>query len=140
MNNNFCAFILSHGRPDRVKTYKTLRKSGYSGRIIIIVDNEDKTINRYIDNFGEKNVFVFDKKYMSKTFDEADNFKNRKSIVYARNYCFILAKELGIKYFIQLDDDYYWFGHRGVKGAITTKKLDLIFNYLYKDIKILFSL
>ena len=29
-----------------------------------------------------------------------------RAIVYARNACFDLAKDLGITYFIQLDDDY----------------------------------
>ena len=41
-----------------------------------------------------------------------DNQDNRKAIVYARNACFELARELGYKYFIELDDDYYYFGHK----------------------------
>ena len=43
----FCAFILSHGRPDKVYTYKALQASGYTGDIIILCDNEDKTIHQY---------------------------------------------------------------------------------------------
>ena len=106
MLNNFVAFILSHGRPDNVRTYDTLKKHGYTGKIIILIDNEDKTSKQYIQKYGEKNVIIFDKKMQSKKFDQADNFDDRRSIVYARNVCFDVAKYLQIKYFIQLDDDY----------------------------------
>ena len=108
MDNNFAAFILTHGRADNVITYETLKKTGYTGKIYIVIDNEDKTSKDYYDRFGDK-VVVFDKKKISETFDEADNFNDRRSIVYARNACFDIAKKLGIKYFIQLDDDYTTF-------------------------------
>ncbi len=29
MRDDFCAFILTHGRPDKVLTYRTLRRAGY---------------------------------------------------------------------------------------------------------------
>ncbi len=108
MDNNFAAFILSHGRPDNVVTYQSLIKTGYTGKIYIIIDNEDKTSQEYYDRFGDK-VIMFDKKKIAETIDEADNFDDRRSIVYARNACFNIAKDLGIKYFIQLDDDYTTF-------------------------------
>ena len=44
LNKNYAVFILSHGRPDNVITYQTLRKCGYTGRIFIIVDDEDKMV------------------------------------------------------------------------------------------------
>jgi hypothetical protein len=75
-NDNFCAFILSHGRPNNVKTYKTLLRSGYTGKIFIVIDTEDKTADEYYKNFGDK-VIMFDKYEMSKEFDEVDNFNNR---------------------------------------------------------------
>lgn len=49
---------------------------------------------------------MFDKPKIAKTFDEADNFDDRRAIVYARNACFQIARKLGYKYFIELDDDY----------------------------------
>lgn len=111
MKNNFAAFILTHGRPDKVHTYRSLKRQGYSGRIIILIDNEDKSRSDYEKKFkGE--VIVFDKVAISQTFDEGDNFGDRRSIVYARNACFDIAKQLGIKYFIQLDDDYQDFRYR----------------------------
>ena len=49
---------------------------------------------------------MFDKLEISKKFDEFDNFDDRRAIVYARNASFEIAKKLGLKYFLQLDDDY----------------------------------
>lgn len=134
MTNNFCAFILSHGRPNNVKTYDTLIRHGYTGKIYILVDNEDSTANEYIKKYGDI-VIMFDKKEIAKTFDEVDNFENRKTIVYARNACWNIAEKLGYKYFIQLDDDYYWFGHRTNIGAKTTRSLDRLFNNMLDFLK-----
>jgi hypothetical protein len=38
MENNFAVFILTHGRPDNVKTFNTLKKCGYTGKIYFIVE------------------------------------------------------------------------------------------------------
>lgn len=136
--NNFAAFILTHGRPDNVYTFDTLRKHGYTGKIFIIIDNEDNTANQYINKFGNENVIIFDKLEISKTFDEADNFENRKTIIYARNACFKIAEDLNIKYFIQLDDDYTEFYFRLFINKAIVKpiiNLDLIFDNFIKYYK-----
>lgn len=111
-NDKLVVFILTHGRPHNVKTLKTLQKCGYTGKIYFIVDNEDKTIDEYIKRFGTEWVKIFDKKSLANGIDEANNFDDRRTITHARNYCFKLANELGIKYFIQLDDDYTSFEFR----------------------------
>jgi hypothetical protein len=132
-NKDFAVFILTHGRPTNVKTYKTyktLKKCGYSGKIYLIVDNEDDTIDKYVENFGNDNVIVFDKKQVADNMDEGNNFDERKAIVYARNSCFDIAKKLGITYFIQLDDDYYYFGYRYDTGAKIIKNLDAVFDIM----------
>lgn len=108
---DFAAFILTNGRPDRVYTYDTLRRCGYTGPVYLIVDDLDKTREEYERKFGDK-VVVFDKVAISETFDEGDNFEDRRAIIYARNASFEIAKKLGIKYFIQLDDDYRHFQFR----------------------------
>lgn len=108
--NDFVIFILSHGRANNVVTYNTLKKCGYTGKIIIVIDNEDKTSEEYYNNF--KHVEMFNKKEIAKTFDEYDNFNDRRAIVYARNACFQIAKKLGYKYFIEMDDDYTNFDYR----------------------------
>lgn len=111
-NKDFAVFILTHGRPNNIKTTSTLKHCGYTGRIYYIVDNEDKTINKYIENFGIENVKIFDKKFYADNIDEGNNFDERRTIIHARNACFDIAKELGITYFLELDDDYTSFEWR----------------------------
>jgi hypothetical protein len=111
MSDEFAVFILTHGRPDRVHTYKTLINSGYSGKIFLIIDDLDTSLPLYREKFGEI-VKVFSKEQISKTFDPADNSTDMRTIVYARNACFDIAREAGIKYFMQLDDDYLFFEYR----------------------------
>lgn len=127
--DDFVIFILSHGRANNVHTFKTLKKHGYTGKIIVVIDNEDKTSEDYYKNFD--NVEMFDKEKISKTFDEADNFGDRRAIVYARNACFEIAKEKGYEYFIQMDDDYTGFNYRiyneNNSKPKTIKNLDSVF-------------
>jgi hypothetical protein len=129
MRDDFCAFILTHGRPNNVLTYKTLERHGYTGKVYIIIDNEDKTASEYYKIYGDK-VIMFDKSSIAKRLDEGDNFEDRRAILYARNACFDIAKDLGIKYFIELDDDYYWFGYRMASGGKSMKNIDVIFESL----------
>ncbi len=131
-NKDYCVFILTHGRPDNVLTLKTLLRCGYTGIVYFVVDNEDSSVGKYVENFGNEFVKIFDKKAMADKMDEANNFDNRKVIVHARNYCFELAKELGYKYFIQLDDDYYEIDYKfpKSKGLVIPKNLDIIFSLM----------
>lgn len=62
MDNNFAVFILSHGRAGNVKTYQTLINQGYTGKIYIIIDDEDDMRNSYIDmyvRYGETGHLIF---------------------------------------------------------------------------------
>lgn len=118
-NKNYAVFILSHGRPDNVITYNQLRKQGYTGKIYIIVDDEDKTIDKYKQNFGDQ-VIVFSKSDYSGKFDIMDNFGGNKVIVYARNACYDIARSLGLDYFFEYEDDYVRFSFRHING----EKLD----------------
>ena len=111
-NKDFAVFILTHGRPDNVKTINTLNRCGYTGKVFFIVDNEDKSVDQYIANFGSDKVIVFDKKAMADAIDEGNNFDERRTITHARNFCFEAAKQVGVKYFLQLDDDYTAFKFR----------------------------
>jgi len=117
MNKNFVVFILTHGRPDNVKTLKTLRRCGYTGEIYYVVDNEDKKVQRYIQKFGKDRVRIFDKKAYADSIDEGNNFDERRTITHARNACFDIAEDLGYKYFIELDDDYTAFEWRYEEGG-----------------------
>lgn len=109
MSKKLAVFILTHGRADRVYTYDALRKAGYTGRIYLMVDDEDKQVEDYRKRYGDQ-VIVFCKQDAVDITDSGDNFKKRNSVVYARNWNFVVAKELGLDYFWQLDDDYSSFG------------------------------
>lgn len=129
MRKDFCIFILSHGRPNNIKTLDTLQRYGYTGDWYILIDNEDETQAEYYSRFGD-NVLMFNKPFEANNFDPMDNFNGRKCIVYARNACFDIAKELGYKYFMELDDDYYYFGIRTPEGACKIAELDKVLEML----------
>jgi len=108
MRNDFGVFILSHGRPDKVHTYKTIRETGYTGKIWIVVDNEDKTIDQYRKIYGDQ-IVVFDKAAVAKWTDDGDNWGHRRSVLYARNAAWDVAAQVGVRLFIVFDDDYTSF-------------------------------
>lgn len=129
---NYAVFILTHGRPNNVYTYNTLRKSGYTGKIYLILDTDDKTIQEYKSLYDD--VIVFNKKDYENTFDIMDNFDNNKVIVYARNACYDIARKLGLDYFLEYEDDYTQFQYRfilkdSLKG-IQVKNLDKVYEIM----------
>ena len=44
MPKNFAIFIMVHGRPDKMWTYKSLRKQGYTGKVFLVADDLDETL------------------------------------------------------------------------------------------------
>lgn len=125
MRDDFCAFILTHGRPDRVHTYNALARAGYTGKVFIVIDDEDEAADEYVRRFGD-NVIRFCKSEMAARIDEGNNSDDRRAIVYARNACCELARQVGCTYYMQLDDDYKGFEYRfsscGDKGYIAMLK------------------
>lgn len=123
--DDFAVFILTHGRPDTIHTLDTLKRGNYTGKWYLVIDNEDKQAERYYEKYGRERVIMFDKLAVSKTFDTADLSQERRAIVYARNACFDIAKEIGLKYFVEFDDDYTSFGFRYPKdGKLVQKSCD----------------
>lgn len=101
----FAVLILTHGRADNVVTIKTLRRCGYTGRIYLVIDDEDKQGERYKELY-EDQVVVFEKEKYLRLTDTGDNGGNRGVVVAARNAAFDIARGLGLDYFVELDDDY----------------------------------
>lgn len=130
MRDDFAVFILTHGRPDKIKTINALKNGNYTGKWYVVIDNEDDTESEYRRLYGDK-VIQFDKLAISKTFDTADVSNDRRTIVYARNACFDIAEKIGVRYFLELDDDYTSFQYRYIEGKklmITNcKQLDKLF-------------
>ena len=112
MRNDFVIFILTHGRANVLCTDKALKRAGYTGKVIYVLDNEDETISTYEKRFGKDNIYIFDKTKKAKEVDSMDLSDDRRAILYARNACYDIAHKLGYKYFLQLDDDYSNFRGR----------------------------
>ena len=130
VRDNFAIFILSHGRADNMLTTKTLDRCGYSGKWYIIIDNEDAQADLYYSTFGKDRVIMFDKIEKAKTTDTMDLQDKRNIVLFARNSCHSIARELGIDYFLVLDDDYTEFRMRydkdGVFSSIYATDLDAV--------------
>jgi hypothetical protein len=112
VRDDFGIFILSHGRPDTVAlTIKALTKARYSGRWWIVLDTDDDTAPEYAARWGADRLLVFDKAEV--VFDMGDNGGPRGPVVVpARNAVPGLAADLGLTYYMELDDDYTYFAHR----------------------------
>lgn len=122
MRNDFAVFILTHGRADNVVTLKTLKRGGYTGRWYCIIDDEDDQADLYREKFGADKVVAFDKQAAYDRADTMDTFNDHRAIIYARNESFRIAKELGLTYFLMLDDDYKSIDYRYAdKGALRYK-------------------
>ena len=137
MRNDFAVFILSHGRANNLITLKTLDKIGYTGKTYIIIDNEDEQEEEY-KKLNVEDVIIFDKNEMIEKTDTADNFKDHRLVVYARNKCHEIAKKLGIKYFLVLDDDYSSLDFRFIKdNKFKAKKIQNADKLFQKTIEFL---
>jgi hypothetical protein len=113
--SKFAILILTHGRPHHVRTFDSLRRSGYTGPIYLVIDNEDETGDQYRDAFGPENVFEFDKEAVAKTVDTGDTNPSRRSTLFVRTALTAIAKELGLDYYAQFDDDYTNFSYRYIR-------------------------
>lgn len=138
--NDYCVFIPTYKRANNVITYKTLRDGGYNGKIYLVVDDKDPELEEYKKNYKDR-VLVFSKDEIAKRIDVCDNFPEKNSVIYARNKIPELAKDVGVKYYLVLDDDYNRISYRRCYGHIlrTFKVIHLgdiilaCFNYLEKS-------
>jgi len=110
-HKDFAVFIMVHGRPDKMWTYQTLRKSGYTGKIYLVGDNLDDTIDEYKKKYKDE-LLIFDKNEAASKMDAGDNTGDLRSTLFSANTIPELAKEKGIKYFFIMCDDYYEIRYR----------------------------
>jgi hypothetical protein len=138
--NNFAVFILTHNRASKVITTETLRRCGYTGTIYYIIDNQDPSQQEYIEKFGKEYVYVFDKLKVAEITDTMDNETHQRGVVFARNVVWTVAEELGIDYFIVLDDDYSEFrhltNHIGQAQHLSIRNLDRIFRAMTEFLQV----
>ena len=132
MLDDFAIFICTYGRPDNQLTLSTLKECGYSGKIYLVLDDTDTTIQQYIDNYGSDNIIVFDKNYyINNCIDTGDNKGHYKCILYAKNAVEDIAKELQLQSFVIADDDIGKFRFRypyddKMKSVSISNNFDLI--------------
>lgn len=121
MANEVPVFIISHERAETITTYDLLKKSGFTGKIYVVVDDMDTQIDKYKQKFKES-LLIFSKEDVMKRCDPVDNFKIYTSALYPRLYCWEKAKELGYDIFVVCDDDITGFNIRYVKGEKLSHK------------------
>jgi hypothetical protein len=111
MRDDFAVMLLTHGRADNVKTMRALQEGGYTGKIFIVIDDEDRQADLYKNNFGSK-VRIFCKSEWASKIDDGDNSGDTRAVVYARAACVDIAKQEGLRWIVQLDDDYTAFHYK----------------------------
>lgn len=139
--DKFALFILTNNRADNVITYKSLRKHGYTGKIVLLIDDEDPQYDRYMEVYDDQ-VQVFNKKEWVELTEDGDNFKTNRGVIYARNANFAIAKQMGLEYFMQYDDDYSHYRHHKddqgqiiKKGTYYISDLDKVFEIMLEYFK-----
>jgi hypothetical protein len=120
MSRKAAIFILTHGRPDNIKTLHMLERCGWTGKTYIVIDDEDTRADEYFERYDDM-VLQFNKKEVADRIDDADTSGDRRAIIYARHASQTMAKDLGYDYMLQLDDDYADLRYRFVKnGSLTS--------------------
>lgn len=135
---NSAIFIISHERADRVETYETLRNSGYTGDLYVVIDNEDSMLPAYQDRFSDA-LLVFDKQFYIDNTDTLENDKLRASPVYARHAVEDYAQQMNLDAFGMFDDDvknlrYRWREADTIRSITLTKNLDTVFQMYFQFI------
>lgn len=130
---NYAVFILTNRRAKSVLTCNTLRNQNYTGKIYLVIDDEDPEADEYFKIYGDAVIQFCHGDY--DWVETYDNNPSRKSLVYARNAVYDVAESLGYEYFIVLDDDYHSFELRIDKDGLykysRIKNLDKLFDVTF---------
>lgn len=125
MRDDFAVFICTHGRPDRQFTLNLLRDSGYTGKIYIVVDDTDTSIQQYVDKFGVDDIIVFNKSHYIEESDTGVSVPPLKCVLYAKNAVEDIAHNMGLASFVIADDDITNFRYRPIEsgklGSLTVR-------------------
>ena len=78
-------------------------------------------------------MIIFDKQAAYDRADTMDNFNDHRAIIYARNECWRIAEELGLKYFLMLDDDYKSIDYRYEEDGKLKYKPSHDFDRVFED-------
>lgn len=128
-------YIKSHGRPGKQLTYNTLRNAGYTGDIVLVIDNEDKHGQGYLEFVKHDDrtwLHVFNKQRFVDTIDCGTSCPKRDVNLYAWAACEEFAIQDKQNFFIMADDDITGFRFRykdgeHLRSLKITQNLDQIF-------------
>lgn len=127
MRDDFGIFILSHGRANELTTAEAILDAGYTGKWFVVVDDLDEQVDDYIENYGDR-VIVFNKREWAEKTDTITSTGELRSVVFARNACYDIAREKGLKLFAEFDDDIklfqYRYGENGSLKGVQIRNLD----------------
>lgn len=131
MREDFAVFILTHGRPNNISTIGALRRGNYTGKLFLLLDDEDETADQYRKEYGADKILVFNKQSVFETTDTMDTTGERKAIIFARRAVFDVAEDLGLSYFLMLEDDFTSIMYRYLTddklGYVNCYRLDELF-------------
>lgn len=132
--DDVAVLISTNGRARNQITYSTLRRIGYTGKIFLVVDDEDVELAEYKRIYGDS-VKIFSKKEYFKKADLMINKADMCAAIFSRNACFDIAKENGISFFVNCDDDIKDIKFADIRGRklITRKITD--FDTVMKSVK-----
>lgn len=140
MRDDFAVFIITHGRAGHISTLKPLKDGRYSGKLYFLIDNEDDQADDYRKLYGAENVIVFDKQAAYDACDTMELTGEKKAIVFARNAIFQVAKDIGLRYFLMLEDDFtdfmYRFPDEKKLGYAPCRHLDDLFDAMIEFLSV----
>ena len=112
----FSIFITSHNSPHKCMSYNSLRTAGYTGDIRLVIDDEDPKFDEY--TYLGYNLVVFHKQDYVDSLDIGMSKENPQlaAVLYARAAVEDYARQIGLEYFIVMDDDIYGFRYRIPQG------------------------
>lgn len=125
MRSDFAIYILSHKRAEDICTVRTLRECGYSGKIYVVIDDEDD-VHAYRQHCISEELLIFHKDDYIGKYDSMDNLGKRNIAFYARNFINEHAALIGLTYFGQFDDDIDGLYYRYVDSANKFKRVPII--------------
>lgn len=132
-------YIKTHCRPDKQLTYQTLRRCGYTGEIVFVVDDEDKTVRQLesnVSNDKRVQIKIFCKEEMVQKIDCGTNNPKRNVNLYAWCACEEIHRVFRRdEIFVMADDDITDFRFRyledgKMKSVKITQNMDNILDYL----------
>ncbi len=131
-------YIKTHGRPGKQLTYNTLREAGYTGDIVLVIDNEDECGVGYLEFVKHDDrlwLHIFDKQKLVDEIDSGTNIPKRDVNLYAWVACERFAEQDGNDFFIMADDDITRFRYRyledgHLKSIPITQNLDRVFEHI----------